>query len=105
MAFQYTSVINSCVHVDDEILHGRKMNIVRVNGVGMQVSLLIENLVLGQSRALERAHLDPERHMQPEFLTSQPVLSYSGMPDYTGDAGELSPPAGMRLNVSAKKRS
>ena len=69
----------------------------------MQVSLLIENLVLGQSRALERAHLDPERHMQPEVVSSQADGSYSGIPDYAGDAGERAAPAGLRLNASAKR--
>ena len=66
----------------------------------MQVSLLIENLVLGQSRALERAHLDPERHMEPEVMSSQADSSFSGVPDY---AGELSAPTGLRLNASTKR--
>lgn len=65
----------------------------------VQVSLLIENLVLGQSRALERAHLDPDRHMEADIMTEQATVPEFSMPEYSGDADERSAPARLRLNA------
>jgi hypothetical protein len=50
------------------------------------VSLLLEFLVLGQSRSLERAHLDPSRHMEPDIITTRPE-NYSGFAGDTELAG------------------
>jgi hypothetical protein len=34
---------------------------------GHEVNLMLENVILGQARAAERAHLDPSRHLSPEL--------------------------------------
>jgi hypothetical protein len=53
---------------------------------GHEVSLLLEENILGQARSLERQHLDPLRHM----LTCAPSRS-SGVGDSRADSPEIRP--------------
>jgi hypothetical protein len=38
-----------------------------VRECGHAVSLLLEDIILGQARSAERLHLDPSRHMTPDL--------------------------------------
>lgn len=49
-----------------------------VHAGGVQVSLLLEGIILGQPRQAERRHLDPMRHMEPDVASPTPSLSTGG---------------------------
>lgn len=74
----------------------------------MQVSLLLEGLILGQPRQAERRHLDPMRHMVPDTGPSSPAEDAAPPQDGaaagvdTGDSNgrmDEAGPAGARVSV------
>lgn len=73
----------------------------------VQVSLLLEGVILGQPRQAERRHLDPMRHMQPDLGGELPKVAGAPISKHwmSSSSGKGARPAGDSMQVQMLARA